>query len=216
MDEEPRHEPARHRRAVLRHVRDRRRRSSCRRLDRAAVLRASCSRGSASSDDDLPAQMDRSQLADAARAVHRAASRRRPAPSGARSCEGTDACFAPVLTDERGRRAPAHQGARHDHRARRRRPAGARAAVLAHAAARSQRPPRHGRASTPTKCSPTGASAPTRSPSCATSARSRSTVDENAPSAGAARRSARGELGGRRRRCTVTWPSLRPGRGSLP
>ena len=45
---------------------------------------------------------------------------------------GSDACYAPVLTMTRGDERRAHQGAQHDHRARRRAAARARAALLAH------------------------------------------------------------------------------------
>ena len=93
-----RRQRARHRRAVLRHLRDRRRQVHLARFARAAVLRGADRRSSASTTTDLPAQMDRERLGHAARHASPSCSRRRRATSGTRSSRGSDACYAPVLT----------------------------------------------------------------------------------------------------------------------
>ena len=71
---------------------------------------------------------------------------------------GSDACYAPVLTMSEATNDAHMQGPQHDHRARRRAAARAGAALLAHGGAKCSAS-RPGPASTPTKRSPTGASA---------------------------------------------------------
>ena len=80
----------------------------------------------------LPAQHDRERLARAARAVQRAAFRAKTRDEWAHVFEGSDACFAPVLTFSEAQAASAQRRARRPRRGRRRRPAGAGAALRAH------------------------------------------------------------------------------------
>ena len=162
----------RHRCALLRHLRDRRRQVHRARLARAAVLRRVPGPHRPRRRKSSRAQIDR-EGADVLRdAVHRAVPDE-DARRVVRSPRRHRRVLRAGAADERGRAASAHQGARHDRRIRRRAPAGAGAAVLAHAG-RDPAAARRSRVSTPTKCSPSGASPPTRWPSSARSAPSRS------------------------------------------
>ena len=113
--------------------RDERRQVRRDRRDRAASSSPSCCDGSAS----MPSARRRSTIAPAGRRCARAspnASRRARATNGARVFEGSDACFAPVLSFSRIAPPSARRRrARGCDRARRRRPAGAGAALRPHA-----------------------------------------------------------------------------------
>ena len=110
-DERSRHQRARHRRAVLRHVRDDGRQVRLARLARAAVLRRAPRAGSASTARSCPRRWTES-------AGQRCATRftelfkTKTRDEWDEILEGTDACFAPVLTMTRGDERRAHQGAR--------------------------------------------------------------------------------------------------------
>ena len=100
---------------------------------------------------------------------------------------------------ERGAGQRAHHGARHDRRARRRRRNRRRRRASRARPARVQRPAPEARRSTPTRSSPTGASAPTRSRSSTTSARSRRRRRQADARRADRRRSARSSVVARRR-----------------
>ena len=139
------------------------------RRDRAEVLRRAARRASASTDGRCRDAARPRTLAGAARALRRALSRRRRATSGARVFEGSDACFAPVLTFAEARSHPhvaARAGARRGRRRRR--------SLRRRRASRARRAPPEARrrsaaAAAPMPCA-TGASTRTRSTRCARSA----------------------------------------------
>ena len=147
-------------RALLRHLRDVRREVHLTRLARAAVLRrvdgAHRARRRGTPRADGPRR-----LAGAARAVHRAV-QVEDARRVVRDPRGHRRVLRAGAPAERGGRAPAHQGAGHDHRARRPRCSPRRRRASRARRDRSSVPVRR-RGSTPTKPSPTGASAPTTS-----------------------------------------------------
>ena len=139
------HQPARHRRPLLRRVRDQRRQVRLDRLDRAAVLRrAAPPHGPRQGDPDLPWQNDKAQwpaLKERLAAIFKTKTR----DEWCAIMEGTDVCFAPVLSMGEAPQHPHNVAARHLPRARRHRAARACAAVQPHArrgrsAARPRRP----------------------------------------------------------------------------
>ena len=160
LERRARREPARRRRAVLRHLRDAPTASTSRSARSSRSSTPSCSSGSASTGDDLPQQHDRAgwpALRERFAAALQAEAR---ATSGARCFEGTDACFAPVLTLRRGApRIRTTRRAAASIERRRHRPAGAGAALRAARRARS-RGRRPSAAKAARRRSPTGASTP--------------------------------------------------------
>ena len=104
--------------------------------------------------EELPWQQDKAAVAGDEGAARRGLRAPRRATSGAQLMEGTDVCFAPVLSLGEAPAAPAQRPPRHLRRARRRRAAGPGAAVQPARRCRSSGR-RRTRASTPTRSSPT-------------------------------------------------------------
>ena len=156
----PGHQHARHRRPLLRRVRDERRQVRVDRVDRAAVLRrAAAPHRARRRRDDAQADGPR-RVARPEGAVRRRCSRRRPATSGARSWSTPTCASRRCSSLAEAPAAPAQRRARDVRRARRRGAAGAGAPVQPHAG-RDPAPAVVSPVSTPTRSSPTGASTPT-------------------------------------------------------
>ena len=120
-----RHQPARHRRALLRHLRDEGRQATSRSARSSRSSTPSCSSGRGLEGEELPRQMDRAQwpaMKERLAAIFKTKTR----DEWCEIMEGSDVCFAPVLDDGRGHRAPAQRRARHLRRDRGQAAAGAR------------------------------------------------------------------------------------------
>ena len=100
------HEHARHRRPLLRRLRVRRRQVRLDRLDRAAVLRRCCSSTPASTATELPPPDGPGAVAGAQGAAGRRSSSTKTRDEWCEIMEGTDVCFAPVLSHGRGAEHP--------------------------------------------------------------------------------------------------------------
>ena len=159
------HQHARHRRALLRRLRDAPTASTCRSARSSRSSTPSCSASPGSTARSCPGSTTATQwpaLKERLAAIFKAKTR----DEWCEIMEGTDVCFAPVLSLTEAPEHPHNVAARDVHRGRRRRPAGAGAPLLAHPGRHpAARPPTP--ASTPTRCWPSGASTPTGSPSSA-------------------------------------------------
>ena len=161
---------ARHRRAVLRHLRDRRRQVRLARFARAAVLRRADPAARSREPRTCPRRWTASGWDTLRDAVHRAVQDEDARRVG-RDPRGQRRVLRAGAHDVGGDEQRAHQGAPARSSSatvcRSRRPRRASRAPSPRCSAR-----RRGRASTPTRRSPTGASPRPRSPSCAKPARS--------------------------------------------